>query len=364
MVLPITGIALILAFASLAAASVPLVIGLLTVTVTLALLFVLGSAFGVFLNSFAQTVATMVGLAVGIDYALLVVSRYRKALEHDSDRVRAAIATGATAGRTVAVSGVAVAVSLGALTANTATALGAPAVPVAPRPHRRTACSTPPGTSQAVDSVDVAGPSDSDKPSAHARLLEAAKRAFAQRGYHGTRVSDIVQATGLAQGTFYLHVTGKDDAFRQPIEGFFEALLDDALGESPPAATHSPSGVAAQVRAVRRGALLRYHEDRTLARLILREARCFNPAFADLMQQHYQRAADALVAYRRHPAVAPYLTDVDLDVAAWAILGMFESVACQKIVLEARRDIDDLADRLLELELYGLVRRDRRAQPP
>lgn len=113
--LPITGIALVLAFAALVAAAIPLVIGLLSVTVTLAVLFVLGSVFHVFLNSFAQTVATMVGLAVGIDYALLVVSRYREALDRDPDPVRAAIATGTTAGRTVAVSGIAVAVSLGAL---------------------------------------------------------------------------------------------------------------------------------------------------------------------------------------------------------------------------------------------------------
>jgi len=113
--LPLTGIAPVLAFASLTAAAIPLLVGLLSVTLTLAFLFVLGSAFHVYLNAFAQTVATMVGLAVGIDYALLVVARFRETLERQPDATESAIATGTTAGRTVAVSGAAVALSLGAL---------------------------------------------------------------------------------------------------------------------------------------------------------------------------------------------------------------------------------------------------------
>lgn len=208
----------------------------------------------------------------------------------------------------------------------------------------------------------MTSPSGTGKPSTRDRLLRSAKIAFAQRGYHGARVSDIVREAGVAQGTFYLHFAGKDDAFRQLIEGFFEALLDDALGNSPPQEVSSAAEIAAQIRGVWRGALRRYHADTTLARLILREARCLDPEFADLIQQYYRRAADALVAYGRHPAVLPSLAEVDLEVAAWAILGMFESVAYQKIVLEGRHDVDQLADELLEIELHGLLRRAPPAQ--
>lgn len=234
-------------------------------------------------------------------------------------------------------------------------AIRAPA-PLPPRatPHRLLA----------LHSRVVTRSSVSRKPSTRERLLRAAKIVFAERGYHGTRVSDIVREASVAQGTFYLHFAGKDDAFRQLIEGFFEVLLDDALGHSPPQEVSSPAEIAAQIRGVWRGALRRYHADRTLARLILREARCLDPEFADLIQQYYRRAADALVAYGRHPAVAPYLAEVDLEVAAWAILGMFESVAYQKIVIEGRDDVDDLADELLELELHGLLRRAPAARAP
>ncbi len=113
--LPITGITLVLAFAALVAAAIPLMIGVISVSVSLAILYILGAYLGVFLNTFAQTITTMVGLAVGIDYALLMVARFREALKENISPDQAAIRATTTAGRTVAFSGFTVAVSLAAL---------------------------------------------------------------------------------------------------------------------------------------------------------------------------------------------------------------------------------------------------------
>lgn len=53
------------------------------------------------------------------------------------------------------------------------------------------------------------------------KVLDAGLRVFAAKGYHQTRVSDIVEEAGIARGTFYLYFDDKRDVF--------EALVDDFL---------------------------------------------------------------------------------------------------------------------------------------
>ena len=45
------------------------------------------------------------------------------------------------------------------------------------------------------------------------QILAAARKLFREKGYDGTTIADIVQAAGVAQGTFYLYFSSKRDAF-------------------------------------------------------------------------------------------------------------------------------------------------------
>src|SRR3954453_15303315 len=51
-----------------------------------------------------------------------------------------------------------------------------------------------------------------------AKLLDAARRVFAEKGLGGARARDIVRETDLASGTFYNYFSDKDDAFRALLE--------------------------------------------------------------------------------------------------------------------------------------------------
>jgi putative drug exporter of the RND superfamily len=101
--LPILLIVLLLVFRSPVAAAIPLVFGAVTVASSRGLLFVLTDWFEV--DAFALTVCTMMGLALGVDYALLMVSRYREELAGGADPLDAATETRRTAGRTTAFAG-------------------------------------------------------------------------------------------------------------------------------------------------------------------------------------------------------------------------------------------------------------------
>ncbi|MGW6705359.1 MMPL family transporter, partial [Streptomyces sp. NPDC054956] len=101
---------LLVAFGSVAAALMPLVTALISVAVGLS---VVGMVAGVIaLATSAPTLATMIGLGVGIDYALFLVTRFRQDLMDGHDPQTAAGRTTARSGKAVLVAAVTVAVAL------------------------------------------------------------------------------------------------------------------------------------------------------------------------------------------------------------------------------------------------------------
>ncbi|MGY2061915.1 MMPL family transporter, partial [Nocardia gipuzkoensis] len=111
--LPLTFLVLILVFGSLVAAALPLVIGLFSIVTTLGILEAVTTFTDV--SIFALNMTTVLGLALAIDYSLLMVSRYREEIEAGLDHRAATIRTVRTAGRTVLFSAATVALGLGAL---------------------------------------------------------------------------------------------------------------------------------------------------------------------------------------------------------------------------------------------------------
>ncbi len=108
--LPIALAILLLAFGAVLAAGLPLLSAVTTVIVSSALLFALGHV--IEFAVFTRTVVTMLGLATGIDYALLIVSRFREELTGTVTAREAAERTTREAGKAVAFSGVTVVVAL------------------------------------------------------------------------------------------------------------------------------------------------------------------------------------------------------------------------------------------------------------
>jgi len=110
---PITALLLILAFGSLVAAALPLAIGLTAILGTFAELFVIGSLTDV--SVFAINLTTALGLGLGIDYALLLVARFREQLAQGASTHDAVVGTVTTAGRTILFSAGTVAAALASL---------------------------------------------------------------------------------------------------------------------------------------------------------------------------------------------------------------------------------------------------------
>jgi RND superfamily putative drug exporter len=113
LVIPATLVLLLVAFGSLCAALVPLAVGQLAIATTLAITGLLGQRFH--LSILVQNLATMLGLGLGIDYALLMVSRFREAIAAGNSGAVAADIAARQAGRTLLISASTVAVGFLAL---------------------------------------------------------------------------------------------------------------------------------------------------------------------------------------------------------------------------------------------------------
>jgi putative drug exporter of the RND superfamily len=113
MALPFTLLALYWVFGSLLAASTPVVMGIMTVSVTLGLLYVVSLQLSV--SIFALNITSMLGLGLGIDYSLLMVTRFREELAAGATVQAATIKTVDTAGRAVFFSGLTVCIGLVAM---------------------------------------------------------------------------------------------------------------------------------------------------------------------------------------------------------------------------------------------------------
>jgi putative drug exporter of the RND superfamily len=110
---PIILALLVFAFGSLVAALLPLAIGLIAILGTFAELDVLGSVTSV--SIYVINLTTALGLALGIDYALLMVSRFREELGRGEEPGRAVVRSVRTAGRTIVFSGATVMAALAVL---------------------------------------------------------------------------------------------------------------------------------------------------------------------------------------------------------------------------------------------------------
>jgi putative drug exporter of the RND superfamily len=111
--MPVTLVLLLLAFGSLVAALLPLGIGVLSISMALGAAALL--AHYLHLSILVQNLATMLGLGLGIDYALLMISRFREALAEGYDPGHAADIAAGQAGRTLIISAATVAIGFSAL---------------------------------------------------------------------------------------------------------------------------------------------------------------------------------------------------------------------------------------------------------
>jgi TetR/AcrR family transcriptional regulator, fatty acid metabolism regulator protein len=179
------------------------------------------------------------------------------------------------------------------------------------------------------------------------RLLAAATAAFAERGYHDTKVSDIVHAAGLTQPAFYLYFASKEAIFAELIASFQAQLQQLASAVLPPASSSS-STIADHIRANLEALYRLLDADHQLTHVVL----VHNPD-ADRLRD--ELAALMRVQLEQAQATGVLRTSLDLDVVAFALIGMAEQLA-RRWLLTGEKDVVALAAAHADLALNGVFK--------
>ena len=153
------------------------------------------------------------------------------------------------------------------------------------------------------------------------RILEAAADVFADKGYVGAAVDDIVRASDTSKGSFYFHFPNK--------RGIFSALLDHLTTRLFARVEAAVSGEGDPIRrldAALGAALTAFAQRKRLARLLLIEAAGLGHAMDEHLMQVHERFI-ALIRRNLDAAVAEgRIAPIDTQVAATAWMGALNEV--------------------------------------
>ncbi|HKS93003.1 MAG TPA: MMPL family transporter, partial [Tepidiformaceae bacterium] len=111
--MPASIVVLVIVFGAAVAAGVPIILALLAILVAMGATALLSQVFTI--GSLTINMITMIGLAVGIDYTLFIVERFREERRHGVEKVAAIVTAGNTASRAVLFSGMTVVIALAGL---------------------------------------------------------------------------------------------------------------------------------------------------------------------------------------------------------------------------------------------------------
>ena len=107
---PLALVVLVVVFGAVLAAFMPLVLSIISIVLALALAGLIGQIYP--MHTFVLNIVTTLGLAVGIDYTLFIISRYREERARGLEKIDAVAATGATANRAIFFSGMTVVLAM------------------------------------------------------------------------------------------------------------------------------------------------------------------------------------------------------------------------------------------------------------
>jgi AcrR family transcriptional regulator len=188
------------------------------------------------------------------------------------------------------------------------------------------------------------------------QLVEAATSVFATRGYRSAGVSDIIQAAGVARGTFYLYFEGKAQIFMAIADDFYDRL-EQVLDKHDPTSLRAGTSDA---RAALGASFSRwfefFHLNREAATVILKDAPAVDPRFdrgiAELRQTALAYFANRVRRFQELHLVRASLSP---DIVAHLQIGMFEELVKTFVLDTEQPDLEALADHMADFGWSGIA---------
>lgn len=200
-------------------------------------------------------------------------------------------------------------------------------------------------------------PSD---PHARARLLDAARGVFSERGLDRAKVEDITTRAQLSKGAFYLHFESKEEAFRELLAGVvshLESMLNDSsdmqLATVPGDGMFADYVEACHVKNVEIFEFV--WENRALMAMVLEGGG--SASYQHLIEDFALRAQRQTAALIQHGIdIGLYRPNVDIEAAAAFIAGGYDRLARQLVRQQKKPNLEAMLREVQWLFLGGIAR--------
>jgi AcrR family transcriptional regulator len=179
------------------------------------------------------------------------------------------------------------------------------------------------------------------------QLITCAARLFAERGYHPTSVSDIVEDLGVGKGVFYWYFSSKEELLTELLKSSNHDLRvrqQLAIGEEPDPVRRIELGI--------RASLTWFQEHRDYFAIIAFAAA--DETFAPVLQRNREIAIADTIRHLKDGIVEGRITDQDPEGLAHAIHGVVSELT-RHYIIERGEPVDRVADLAVAFCLDGLT---------
>lgn len=179
------------------------------------------------------------------------------------------------------------------------------------------------------------------------KLLDAAEDVFGRDGFHRASIVDITRAAGVGQGTFYLYFPSKEALFVELVH-----VMGHDMRRRLHDASHGARDRAGAEEAGFRAFFDFVAEHPNLYR-VMRECEFVAP---EEFRDWYRRLAERYVGGLRAAAAAGQVRDLDLETAAYCLMGMADFLGMRLVLWEGRRRVPPRALRtVMEIVRSGVL---------
>ncbi len=191
-------------------------------------------------------------------------------------------------------------------------------------------------------------------------IAHAASSIFARKGYHRTSIEDICRECKIAQGTLYLHFSGKLEIFRMAVTDALTKIQDIAKPiniNSPKDREAVDQGVFNYLYQKNLQAFRVISENRDLLRIVFREAIGLDDEITALVNNWINSITRIIETELTIFKTMGFKRDIDTKIAAIVIVGTMQMV--MNAMLEDDdmiKDIDALARKVTDLLMFGTSR--------
>jgi AcrR family transcriptional regulator len=192
-------------------------------------------------------------------------------------------------------------------------------------------------------------PAVRDKDATRKRLLDAAEEVFAEKGYHGTVVDDIIHVSDSSKGGFYFHFPNK--------QAIFLALVDKLVPQLAAAIDHAIAGetdTVAQLDSALRTVLETFGRHRKLSKILLIEAVGLGHGFDEKLMRTRSRFAAMIQHYLDKAVAAGAIEPQDTVLISWAWFGAINELVVRWLATGEPQRLEDTLPTLRQVLLRSV----------